>query len=125
MPATTIHNDAWQVAATYILTGEVNSFQGVKPHNPFSPANGGWGALELAGRFGRLEIDNEAFPMLAAAGSASKATSWGAGVNWYLNRNLKLSLDYEQTYFKDGSSKRGTVTAQDEKIVFSRIQLAF
>jgi len=124
-PATTIHNDAWQVAATYILTGEQNSFDGVKPRNPFSPANGGWGAWELAARVGRLKIDNEAFPSLAAAGSASKATSWGAGVNWYLNRNVKLSLDYEQTYFKDGSSKRGSVTAQDEKIVFSRVQLAF
>jgi len=120
-----IHNEAWQVAATYILTGEQNSFQGVQPRNPFNPVSGGWGAWELAGRFGRLKIDNEAFPSLAASGSASKATSWGGGVNWYLSRNLKLSLDYEQTYFKDGSSKRGTVTAQDEKIVFSRVQLAF
>jgi len=46
-------------------------------------------------------------------------------VNWYLNRNLKLSLDYEQTQFKDGSAKTGTVTAQDEKIIFSRVQVAF
>jgi phosphate-selective porin OprO/OprP len=124
-PATKVHNDAWQLTATCLLTGEENSYQGVRPHTPFSLANGGWGAWELAGRVGRLEIDNEAFPTLSLAGSASKATSWGTGVNWYLNRNLKLSLDYEQTYFKDGSSQRGTVTAQDEKLIFSRVQLAF
>ena len=38
-------------------------------------------------------------------------------MNWYLNRNLKLSLDYEQTQFKDGSAKTGTVTDDTGKAV--------
>ena len=74
---------------------------------------------------GELSIDQAQFPSVAAAGSASKATSWGGGVNWYLNKNVKLSLDYEQTRFRNGSAKAGNVTAQSEKIIFSRVQLAF
>ena len=74
---------------------------------------------------GQLDIDDDVFPRFASPGSASKAGSWAAGMNWYLNRNLKLALDYEQTYFKSGSRRRGTVTAQDEKIIFSRVQVAF
>ena len=120
-----IRNNAWQASATYILTGEPNSFEGVNPRAPFSPANGGWGAWELVGRVGQLSIDDELFASVGAGGSARKASSWGAGVNWYLNRNVRLSLDYEQTYFKGGSTKIGTVTAQDERILFSRVQLAF
>jgi len=121
----TVRNDAWQLSASYVLTGEENTFQGVKPLNPFTFSDGGWGAWEVAGRVGQLDVDDSAFPLYGAPGSASKASSWGTGINWYMNRNLKLSLNYEQTYFKGGSSRRGTVTAQDERIIFSRVQVAF
>ena len=121
----TIRNEGWQIAATYLLTGEENSFQGVNPHSPVSFAEGGWGAWEVAGRVGQLSIDDELFSSVAAGGAARRASSWGGGVNWYLNRNVKLSLDYEQTYFKGGSIKPGTVTAHDERMVFSRLQVAF
>jgi len=120
-----IRNKAWEVSGTYLLTGEENSFEGVTPRTPFSLANGGWGAWEVVGRVGELTIDQAQFPSVAAAGSASKATSWGTGVNWYWNKNVRLSLDYEQTHFRDGSAKPGNVTAQNEKIIFSRVQLAF
>jgi len=120
-----IRNEGWEVSATYVLTGEENTFQGIKPRAPFSPANGGCGAWELAARVGQLSIDQSLFPSFAASGSARKASSWGTGVNWYPNRNIKLSLDYEQTYFKGGASQPGNVTAQDEKIIFSRVKLAF
>ena len=118
-------NEAWEVSGTYLLTGEENSFYGVTPRAPLNFANGTWGAWELAGRVGQFTVDDGLFPLYALSGSASKATSWGVGVNWYLNKNVKLSLDYEQTYFKDGSSQPGNVTAQDERIIFTRAQLAF
>jgi phosphate-selective porin OprO/OprP len=120
-----VRNEGWQVAGSWVLTGEDNTFQGVMPRVPFSISDRGWGAWEVVGRVGQLDIDTALFPASVAAGSASKATSWGAGVNWYMNRNIKLALDYEQTYFKDGSSQRGTVTAQNEKIIFTRLQIAF
>lgn len=121
----TIKNEAWEVSASYLLTGEENTYGSVNPRVPFSLANGSWGAWELVGRVGQLSIDQAQFPLVAATGSASKATSWGAGINWYLNQNVRLSLDYEQTQFRDGATKPGNVTAQDEKIIFSRVQVAF
>ena len=121
----TMDNKAWQIAGSWVLTGEENTFQGVKPSRPLSLADAGFGAWELVARCGRLTIDQDQFPSVAAANSASQATSWGAGVNWYLNRNIKLSLDYEQTKFRNGSAKIGNVTSQDEKIIFTRAQLAF
>jgi len=122
---TTVRNDGWQVATSWVLTGEDNTFQGVKPKRAFNISEGTWGAWEVAGRVGQLSVDDRLFPSYAAAGSASRASSWGAGINWYLNRNLRLALDYEQTQFKNGSNKPGTVTGQDEKIIFSRVQVAF
>ena len=51
------------------------------------------------------------------------ATSIAAGVNWYLNKNIKLTADYEQSEF-DGGSKNG-VAANGEKVIFTRVQFAF
>jgi hypothetical protein len=38
---------------------------------------------------------------------------------------VKLTLDYEQTDFKGGSTAPGAVTAQDERIIMTRAQLSF
>ena len=47
------------------------------------------------------------------------------GANWYLNRNVKLMLDYDQSDFRGGSTAPGQITAQDEKVIISRIQVSF
>src|SRR5438105_7458955 len=128
----TAQNRAWQVAGSWFVTGEHNSFNPVKPARPFSPTEGGWGALELAARYGELTLDPELFSPVATSGvpfasasSARKVRSWGVGANWYLNRNIKLSLDYDQTDFDGGSAKPGNVTAQDERVIMTRVQFSF
>src|SRR5580704_1947870 len=62
---------AWQVQASYILTGEKKSFGSPNPKHPFNLANHGWGAFELAARTGDFRVDNGLF----AAGFASLTTS--------------------------------------------------
>jgi phosphate-selective porin OprO/OprP len=116
-------NSAWQVAASYVLTGEANSWKGVTPKRPFSPGNGGWGAWEIAARVGQLDVDNDAFPLFANPSlSASQATSWGVGLNWHLNKNLKVNLNYDQTDFEGGTTR---LLANGEKVFMTRIQVAF
>jgi phosphate-selective porin OprO/OprP len=44
------------------------------------------------------------------------------GLNWYLNRNLRLTFDYETTKFEGGAA---TGDREDEEIFFSRFQIAF
>jgi phosphate-selective porin OprO/OprP len=119
-----LRNTAWQVAGSVVLTGEHASFKGVTPRKPFDLKNGGWGALELAGRYSVLRIDPDAFPTFASLStSAQEARAWAVGLNWYLNKNVKLVLDYEETSFDGGAA--GGSDRQTERVIFTRTQLAF
>lgn len=120
----TLQHTAWQVAASWFLTGEQNSFRPVAPLNNLNPAKGGWGSLELAARVGELNFDDDVFPLYAnPATSASGLLSWGVGLNWKLNRNIKLSLDYEHTRLDAASGAK--LPFKEEDVIFSRVQFAF
>jgi phosphate-selective porin len=45
------------------------------------------------------------------------------GVNWHLNRNLKVSLDFENTDFTGG--KKNPTTANNEQVIFGQVQVSF
>ena len=120
----TLENSAWNIVLSYLLTQEENAFKSVVPRRAFSLREGGLGAWEIAARVGQLSVDNQAFPLFATSASAQEITSWGVGLNWYLNKNVKFNFDYEQSYFT-GSAKKGTVTAQDEQVFMGRAQFAF
>lgn len=119
-----ISNRSWQVAGSYVLTGEKATFQRLSPQRVFDIGRRTWGALELVARIGQLNVDPEAFTLGFAdpAKSAARARSWGAGVNWHLNRSVKLSLDYEHTKFRGGAAGGDR---ESEGAVLSRFQLAF
>lgn len=124
-----LKNDAWQVAASWLLTGEDASFKGVKPKKAFDSDGEGWGAFELVARYQENNIDEAAFTNSTFADlskSAKSAQSWAAAVNWYLNQDVRLELDYEHTKFDGGA---GTVASPldrpDEKTLFTRLQYTF
>ncbi|HEY4560729.1 MAG TPA: porin, partial [Lysobacter sp.] len=120
--ATRIDNRAWQLAATWILTGEAASYRGgVKPDRPFT--GDGFGAFELAARVGALTVDDEAFPLFAdPASAARRVRAWTIGLNWYLTQNLKLMTNYSEADF-DGGAAAGD--RETEKTLFTRAQVAF
>lgn len=120
-----LHNNAWQVAASYVLTGEAASYKGVVPAQPFNPFEGKWGAVEVAGRYGQLVVDSDAFSQGFAnpSTSARRDKEWVVGVNWYLNKNIKFVLDYANSDFKGGAPKGGDRAS--EYAIVSRVQLAF
>lgn len=115
-----IKNGAWQVATSYFLTGEENSFKAVTPLKPFALGGDGWGAWEVAARVSQLTIDPDAFSLGYAnkKTSVSEALSYTLGVNWHLNKNVKLSVNYERTDFKDGNFR-------NEDVVLTRAQVSF
>ena len=121
----TLVNKAWQVSASWFLTGEKNSWKAVTPKKPLNfSGDGGWGAVELVARVQGLDIDADAFPVFANPDvSINSAFAWAVGVNWHLNRNLKLSLDYEHTDFEGGDQNPNT--AQAEQVLFGRVQFSF
>jgi phosphate-selective porin OprO/OprP len=121
----TIDNEAWQLTASWVLTGEDAGYRGIaKPSHPYAIDGEGWGAFELVGRYGELDVDDDAFPVFADPdAAATHARSWGLGLNWYLNSNLKLAFNHVRTDF-DGGAAAGA-DRDDEEIFFSRVQVAF
>lgn len=90
--------------ASWILTGETHrytiasaSYSGPRPMVPLS-SEGGFGALELAARYSHVDLNfREGLPNLAApVGSVRGGDEeiWTVGLNWYLNANLRTSLNY-------------------------------
>jgi phosphate-selective porin OprO/OprP len=82
---------AWYLMASYFLTGEERpyksgSFQRVKPKTNFD-GNGGVGAWEVAARFGKLDLDSDSL----SGGQLRQVT---LGVNWYLNPQARVMLNY-------------------------------
>lgn len=131
-------NHAWQIATSYVLTGEDNSFKGVKPRQPFDPFNGNWGAVQLAARYTELDIDSDTFRNFGTTAlpqyrfadprnSVQRASTWGIGVNWFLNNNVKLAANYEQTHYKGGAQNAlfQAVDRPTEKAFFTRFQFNY
>ncbi|HTG45345.1 MAG TPA: porin [Verrucomicrobiae bacterium] len=124
--STTAHlqHTAWQVALSYFLTGEENSYKAVTPRRPLTLGGEGWGAWEIAARVSQLKLDDKTFPTFAdSRTSAREALSYTFGLNWHLNRNVKVNLNYEHTDFKGGEAN--PVIAQDENVILTRAQIAF
>ncbi len=129
-------DSAWQLSAQWVLTGEDASFTGIAPKSPFDPRAGKWGAWQLVARFAQADLDSDAFPVFSDPTlSAHSAMSWGIGLNWWLNRNVRVLTSYSRTWFGGGGEVNpvfigthvppATVTHQDESVFMTRLQLAF
>lgn len=127
-----LDHDAWQIAASYLLTGNDSTFKGVKVKSPFTIGVAGWGAFELTARYSTLDVDDNAFSSGANSfaditKSATEASAWGVGCNWYLNNNIKFAANYEQTSFDGGGGGTAAVPLDrnTEQAVLTEVQLAF
>ncbi len=120
-----LENEAWELTGSWVLTGEDASYRGVvKPAHPFTLDGEGWGAFELVARYGELDIDDDAFPLYADPSvSARRARAWGLGINWYLNSNLKLVMNYTDADFDGGAV--ASQDREDEQALFTRLQVNF
>lgn len=138
-----LKNDAWQIVASWVLTGEDAGYSNPVPSRPFDLTNGtGLGAWELVARYGELNVDDKAFSPFGTGtaavqqarsyadprASVKQAAAWAAGINWYLNKNLKLALDYEETSFDGGWTNTAGTSFEDrpkEKVLSTRLQIVF
>ncbi len=122
----TLSHTAWDLAGSFLITGEKNSYSAIRPRRNFEPNLGfrNMGAWELVVRYSQLRIDPAAFPLFANPKTQpGVADEWGIGVNWYLNRYVKLMSAYERTTFT--MVARNATPLHSENVIMSRIQLAF
>ncbi len=121
---------AWAVTTNYVLTGEDTGYStNPKPANDFNFANGTWGAWEVAARVSQLTVDKDAFTGAGTGIFANRNTqaeridSYSLGVNWYLNRNVKASFNFEHSSFSEAAGS--TASFEDENAILTRVQLSF
>jgi len=85
--------------ASLVLTGETHpyipayaAYGGIIPANPFSLWSGGWGAWEIAGRISTMNLNDQLGTTNGVAGG--QQTIYSAGLNWYVNSNIRFMFDY-------------------------------
>ncbi len=118
---------AWQVQASYLLTGDKKGFTTLTPRKNFDPKNHGWGAVELAVRTGDFSVERGFFDygFGTVAATPRHAREWVGGVSWYLNRAVRLSLDYGNTNFGGGASAAAGGNRPTERALLQRFQINF
>lgn len=99
VPLPSVKFDGGYAQASYVLTGENHkylpdsaSYGGIKPANPFSLTDGGWGAWEIAGRVSTMNLNDQLATANGVAGG--RQTIYTAALNWYINGNVRLMFDY-------------------------------
>jgi phosphate-selective porin OprO/OprP len=119
-------NDGGFIQASYVLTGEDASYKRVVPINDFDPANGRWGAFEVALRASTVGLGRQAFNEGFASSSSSvhNATAYTVGLNWYLNNAFRFQLNYERTEFSGLINIDGGQHSRED-VLLAEFQIAY
>ena len=136
-------SSGWDLEGSWILTGEtkayspsainneVGGFNVPVPSRPFSLNGDSWGAWELVARYSDTNLNWHTAQVATTSQLAGIAGGderiVALGVNWYLNRNIRLMLDDnivagEQGHV--GNLNRDQRSSQDINVVGLRFQYA-
>ncbi|MCX8064308.1 MAG: porin [Candidatus Hydrogenedentes bacterium] len=79
---------------SYFLTKETRAYNRdngilsrIRPINNFDPKSGKWGAWEVGLRYSWIDLNSEII-------RGGEERNWTLGLNWYLNPNTRLMLNY-------------------------------
>jgi phosphate-selective porin OprO and OprP len=103
-PTTPIPIGGWFAQVGYIVTGEtIRDRTLIDPLHPFDLRSGrfGLGALELTARYSELDLDRRVFTAGLVDPNlwTNRAEMTDVGFNWYLNKFVKISFDWEHAMF--------------------------
>jgi len=79
--------DGWYVTGSWVITGEHRPYDRKAGYARRILPQGRWGAVELIGRYGRVDLDDGVVRGGTMAG-------WWTGVNWWANNRWKASIGY-------------------------------
>jgi phosphate-selective porin len=95
----------WYVSGTWLITGE-DKKDNIDPARPL--LQGGFGAVEIAGRVEALNFDSGPTSDVPLPGPRarrtleSRAAAWTTGLNWYVNRFVKVQANVSRERRTDG-----------------------
>jgi len=137
----------WTLEGSWIITGEARTysptainnemggFNMLVPSKPFSLQGDSWGAWELVARYTDTDLNwhtsqaanNTAGILAGIAGGDERVLA--LGVNWYLNRNVRVMIDDNIITVHKGTVATATVAPQatqdqDVNVVGIRVQFA-
>jgi phosphate-selective porin OprO/OprP len=132
--------EGWYVEGTWILTGEakpyttqainneVGAFGNPIPSRPFSLDGESWGTWELTARYSDMNLN---WHQTQVANTTQLGGILGGderivtlGVNWYLNRNIKLQVNDMIVKVKRGSSV-ANLNSMSQDLNILGVRLAF
>ena len=125
----------WYAQASWTLTKEQRlwvaangGFRGVRPTKNFSPADGAWGAWEVAARYSYLDLNDRegtaghALPTNGVRGGEQRITT--VGLNWYPNQTVRFLLDYQWANV-ERLNNAGAKIGEDFQTISLRSQFSF
>jgi phosphate-selective porin OprO/OprP len=135
--------EGWTIGGTWIITGETKvytpgtyiasalaetqaGFQSLVPSRPFSLDGGSWGAWEVTARYSDTDLNWNASQVASttqlAGITGGRQRIMALGVNWYLNRNVRMILDDNIVRISKGTAALPDRDSQDFNVVGLRVQ---
>jgi phosphate-selective porin OprO/OprP len=133
----------WTVGGTWVLTGETKvytpgtyiasalaetqaGFQSLIPSRPFSLDGDSWGAWEVTARYSDTDLgwhQGQIASTTQLAGiNGGRQRIMVLGINWYLNRNVRMILDDNIVQITKGTAALPDRDSQDFNVVGLRVQ---
>ncbi|HWU54817.1 MAG TPA: porin [Rhizomicrobium sp.] len=135
----------WTIGGTWIITGETKvytpgtyiasavaetqaGYQAPIPSRPFSLDGNSWGTWELTARYSDTDLNwhgaQPATTSQLAGINGGRQRIMAVGVNWYLNRNVRMILDDNIVRISKGTAALPDRDSQDFNVVGLRVQYA-
>ncbi|HET7084582.1 MAG TPA: porin [Rhizomicrobium sp.] len=139
--------NGWTIGGSWIITGETKvytpgtyiasavaetqaGFQAPVPSRPFSLDGASWGTWEVTARYSDTDLNwrpgqvgNNATG-IADGVRGGRQRIMALGINWYLNRNVRMILDDNIVSISKGTAALPDRDSQDFNVVGLRVQFA-
>ena len=119
----TLNFSGWYLQGSWFLTSELKKYQtsagvfaGISPQKEFRLGENGWGALELALRFSKVDLNDK----YVRGGEERNIT---VGLNWYFRRKVRIMINYINMYVEGRADP--FVDNGRADIIMSRFQINF
>lgn len=109
----TFTGDGWYVQASYLLFGGTQAYDSNGAKYTRTTSGKDWGDLELAARFQTMDLNDAVFENgeFVSGITGGKANMYELGLNYYPNKNVKISLNYayidQDKYANNKGSDKG------------------